>query len=491
MNKPLAFWRLPPTTSLRARLLLYLSAGLLGGWLLANAVAMGMALHELDEAADSQMHQLARALLHASAVAAPASPAASAAPSAAPAAPAPPASSATLPRLRPGQAPSGGLADDRHHGMALWDAQGQRLLADARGQQLPWRAQSGFVNTGSLWRSQSWRVLYVHDAALGRTVAVAQHRRERLSTLLNVVWAQLLVSLLSLPLLAWLLAAAVRQGMAPLQGLAADLAQRQADSLQAVATDVPAEAQPLVHALNRLLARVGAAIEREQRFTADASHELRSPLAALKVQTEALALSPEPVEQQHHLRQIGHSLQRAERLIEQLLTLARLDPDQTLPQPQPIDWLALSDQALHSVNLAAREKRIRLRRELPAHGAPALPLQGDATLLHLLLRNLLDNAVRYAPEDSQVTLALLPDALEVRDQGPGIADEHLPRIRERFYRPSGQNEQGSGLGLSIIERIAQLHGLRLALHNLPGGGLCARIEAATPPAEPPVAHWHA
>ena len=123
-------------------------------------------------------------------------------------------------------------------------------------------------------------------------------------------------------------------------------------------------------------------------------------------------------------------------------------------------------------NRQAREKRIRLILETPG-AAENLPTHGNPTLLELMLRNLLDNAIRYSPENSSLTVQVATDRIAVCDQGPGIAAEHLPHIRERFYRPAGQNEQGSGLGLSIVERIATLHGLQLDLLNHTPHGLCA------------------
>ena len=124
-------------------------------------------------------------------------------------------------------------------------------------------------------------------------------------------------------------------------------------------------------------------------------------------------------------------------------------------------------------NLAAREKRIRLKREMSER---PLPLEGDAALLQLLLRNLIDNAVRYSPEHSEVLVRFTERNIEVRDQGAGIAPEHLGRIKERFYRPAGQNAQGSGLGLSIVEQIAALHGLSVRLENRQEGGLSVWVE---------------
>ena len=434
-------------TSIRRRLLAYLSGGLLALWLATALASAAVALHEINEIADSQMSQLARSLMQVPQAAA--------------------GSTADLP-------PAGG-AESSNNGFAIWDKHGTLLLADRYGREIPFQTASGFHNNRAAWQGSAWRYLYLHDEHSGRTVAVSQRLKERLSTLTNALWVQLALTFLSLPLLLWLIARGIRRGLTPLDLLAGELAARNAQSLQPVSEQVPAETLPLVQSLNALLARVAESLAREQRFTADAAHELRSPLAALKVQAEVLAMSSDEAEQQHHLGNIHESIDRANRLTEQLLTLARLDPMQALPDAQPIDWQRSAHQALQSVNLQAREKRVQLKLECACGFGQVFPPLGNEVLLQLMLRNLLDNAIRYSPPNSHVTLTLDANGLSVCDEGPGIAAEHLPRIRERFYRPPGQSQQGSGLGLSIVERIADLHGLRLDLANADERGLCVHM----------------
>ena len=446
------FKKLPPETSIRKRLILYIGSGLLLAWFAANAVSLAMALHELNESADSQMSDLAQSLPYIE-----------------------PEKAVLLPKVKKSLGKGHtGFAEDKQNGISVWNADGRLLLSDKRGKEIPFRKISGFTDIGKPWQEKSLRVIYYHDGKTGQTVAVAQPWRNRLEILWNIVWAHLAASLLVLPLMVLLLHLAVKRSIYPLKELASELSERRADNLASVSRAVPQETQTLVDALNRLFARVQTSIEREQRFTSDAAHELRSPLAALKVQAEVLALS-DTAEQPYHLQQIQQSLNRAEHLINQLLTLARLDPEQGLKNTAPINWERLSSQVLQNTNLSAREKRIRLKREFLAE--PPL-LQGDDALLQLMLRNLLDNAVRYSPENSEVGLYFHADRIEVRDQGTGIAPEHLSRIKERFYRPAGQNAQGSGLGLSIAEHIAKLHGLTLKLENRNGGGLSAWLERA-------------
>lgn len=450
-------FRLPPTAAISRRLSLYLGSGLLALWLSTATLVSTATLHEINETADSQMAQLAQTLMQV--------------------APGKRSGSSGdlldgLPEAREGE------ADDDNHGFAVWNARGILLIADEAGQDIPYQTESGFHNSRMFWQEGAWRYLYLHDKASGRTVAVSQSLHARLDILTGSVGTQLLLSLLALPVLLLLLHFGIKRGLAPLHNLSQELRRRNADSLQAVSEDVPSETLGMVQSLNGLLARVADSMARERRFTADAAHELRSPLAALKVQAEVLAMSRNEDEQHHHLQAIHESIARAQRLTDQLLVLARIDPLAEAPDAEPADWETISGQALQSVSLHAREKRVRLQADCPCGYANVLPLQGNAVLLELMLRNLLDNAVRYSPEHSRVNLTLSENRISVCDEGSGIAPEHLPRILERFYRPAGQTQQGSGLGLSIVERIARLHGLKLHIANRPEGGLEVRLSRA-------------
>lgn len=438
-----------PTTAIRTRLTLYLSAGIAVTWLIAGFLAMWVSLHELNKAEDSQMSELARALPY-------------------------------MVHNEPivlndiddilDDSDNEGEADDKHNGIAVWNADGVRILSDRKGENIPYQKTSGFYDIGHPWQKHAWRVLYLHHPTSGQTVAVAQRWEERFSILFHAITAQFWVFFAALPILAWLIARAIKHSLSPLDELADELNRRDAASLMPFSENVPGEIRPMIRALNHLMEKVQTAIEREQRFTADAAHELRSPLAALRVQIEAWTLSENEAERQHHIRQIQQGLTRAERLVNQLLTLAKLEPQQALGDTETIDWAAVSHAALQSVSLSAREKHITLQRHLAEHETP-LPLQGNPLLLQLMLRNLLENAVRHSPSDSVVTLSVHADHIEVRDYGSGIAPEHLAHITERFYRPAGQNDSGSGLGLSIVSRIAELHGLTVTLENCTDGGL--------------------
>ncbi len=239
------------------------------------------------------------------------------------------------------------------------------------------------------------------------------------------------------------------------------------------ATGVPSEVRPLVESLNQLFARTHTMMVRERRFTSDAAHELRSPLTALKVQTEVAQLSDDdPQARKKALLQLHSGIDRATRLVDQLLTLSRLDSLDNLQDVAEIPLEDLLQSSVMDIYHTAQQAKIDVRLTLKANG---IKRTGQPLLLSLLVRNLLDNAVRYSPQGSVVDVTLNADNFIVRDNGPGVTPEALARIGERFYRPPGQTATGSGLGLSIVQRIAKLHGMNVDFGNAEQGGFEAKV----------------
>jgi two-component system sensor histidine kinase QseC len=357
---------------------------------------------------------------------------------------------------------------------AMWDRDGTLLLSDGPagtfGAKQGDRGFSQLESKGEVWRVF---VLRSHDGE--RTVSVGQKMSMRREMAWQVVSSQLLAWLLPLPLLLLALVLAVRRGLAPLKVLADRLARRRADDRSPITDQVPAEALPLVQALNQLFERVSGTLEHERRFTADAAHELRTPLAALRVQTEVAQLAQDPAILARALVNLGIGVDRATRLIDQLLALSRLDPMDGLKDALPISWRQICERAVQDMAPLAAQRQVSLSLQWRDAPEDVLPLCGDETLLALMLRNLLENALRYTQKGGEVTLECSSSALCVLDNGPGVAVEWLDSIRQRFFRPPGQAESGSGLGLSIVERIAGLHRLRLELENRAEGGFCSRI----------------
>ncbi|WP_201540862.1 ATP-binding protein [Psychrobacter sp. 1044] len=378
-----------------------------------------------------------------------------------------------------------GDAEDDYMGFAIWDKEGRLLMADENGQSFSFLPdQRGFIEEyNSAYQrlnpfSKRWRLFYAHDdyhsddMHEGRVIAIGQNldsRREMIVEAMSVQVLPMLIGLLSLMILTIGL---IRHGLMPLSQISAEVEQRKLQDDHPITADVPQEIQPLVTALNVLFVKVADTLAREQRFTADASHELRSPLAALKLQADLLQLSGIENDSQlfYHTLKISDGIERATHLVDQLLVLAKIEPQQQLPpeQLERPDWLMLTDTVLSDVNRLAREKHIQLKRTVHCDNpADILPILINPVLFKLLIRNLLDNAIRYCPEGCQIELQLDTDSIKVVDNGLGVEPEQLARLSERFYRPAGQTQIGSGLGLSIANRIADLHNLTLAFANHP------------------------
>ncbi|KZE33453.1 ATP-binding protein [Crenobacter luteus] len=368
----------------------------------------------------------------------------------------------------------GGDYENDALGFVVRDRDGRVLLADGEGHAFPPAAgRVGFADEHV--GDARWRLFFLASLDGRHAVAVGQPQSFRDEVLWEVLASQSLPWLLALPLLLAGIAFAVRRGLAPLAGLADELGRRRPDDSGPLTSAVPDEARPLTDALESLFVRVADTLARERRFTADAAHELRTPLAALRVQAEVAGLADDAETRARALGQLMVGIDRATRLTEQLLALSRLDPLEGLPRDAPLDWGAIVRDARDAVEPQRVECGARIDVEPGAAGPVA---HGDAVLITLLLRNLLDNALRYGcggRDGGRVTLSVAPDAVTVRDDGPGVAGEHMQRLGERFFRPPGQRAGGSGLGLSIAQRVARLHGLKLVLANRPGGGFEARL----------------
>ncbi|WP_211364149.1 ATP-binding protein [Propionivibrio limicola] len=322
-----------------------------------------------------------------------------------------------------------------------------------------------------------WRSLLLESADHALRVQIVESIPKRDKEALEIAYKTIKPIALMLPLLLLAIYFSVRRGLKPLDDLASEVSTRSADNMAALATrDVPREAQPLVAAINRLLFRLGQTLENERRFTADAAHELRTPLAAARIQAQVAQLSGSAEQRTHALAQTMAGLDRATRLVEQMLRLARLDPLGRLPDSQPVPLADLARRVVAGVRDTSHAATIEL--DL---AAPDAIVEGDAGLLEIVLRNLIDNAVRYCPADCRIGVFLRTEngapVIGVSDNGPGVPADELPRLIERFYRGNSVTAEGSGLGLTIVSRIAELHGARLELANRTEGGQIVGFEA--------------
>jgi len=369
-----------------------------------------------------------------------------------------------------------GRLDDDALAFAIYTPDGRMVLNDGEnGRDIPYHyRRDGFDNGQLNDDNDEWRFLWLTAPDGKYRVVVGQEHEYRQEMALDVVRSQFTPWLVALPIMLLVLIVLLSRELRPLKKLSQTLRVRTPDATDRLATQgVPIEVRPVVDALNQLFARTQAMMARERRFTSDAAHELRSPLTALKVQTEVAQLSlDDPQAQAKALTQLHAGIDRASRLVEQLLTLSRLDSLESLDDVEPLNMADLLQSVVMDSYHPAQQAGIEIRLNILD---PQVTRTGQQLLLSLLVRNLLDNAVRYSPRGSRVEVTLDTHSVIVRDNGPGIAPDALTRIGERFYRPPGQDQTGSGLGLSIVKRIAALHRMTVTLGNGQDGGFEARI----------------
>jgi two-component system sensor histidine kinase QseC len=281
---------------------------------------------------------------------------------------------------------------------------------------------------------------------------------------------------IALPLLGLAAWVAVRAGLAPLRRLSAALAGREPMAESPVTlSDAPLEMRPLVESLNDLLGRIAALVVAERRFTADAAHELRTPIAAIRAQAQAALGAADIAERRRSLNSTVAGCDRASRLVDQLLTLARLEADApNVPGEVDLDLVARETLVQTAGGALARGQDIELVAD------PGCRIRAEPALVGVLIRNLVDNAIRYSPDGAKIRVVVESrgdqTVLRVADSGPGLPETDLKRLGERFFRVLGNAQTGSGLGWSIVRRIAQAQGARVeAAASTELGGLAVSV----------------
>ncbi len=361
------------------------------------------------------------------------------------------------------------------------------LLRSANAPTTPMAAAAGFsyrrIGGGR------WRVFRYDQARPALTIYTGEREAVRRKLIGEITRNALYPMSLALPLLGLLIWGVIGRGLAPVRRIAEAVAHRSARNLEPVlpGQPVPAEIHPLIEALNHLFGRLHAAFERERRFTADAAHELRTPLASLRTHAQIAMRARDPAEQQAALQQITRGVDRTTHLVQQLLTLARLDPESAAGDFARVELQHTAAEVLAELDALARERQVELSLDAPQ----PVPVLGNGTALAVLIRNLVDNAIRYTPAGGSVEVAVGRGPggaeLSVTDSGPGIAELERAQVFDRFYRGRAGAGYGSGLGLSIVRRIAELHEAAVTLETAPGGvGL--RVAVSFPrPGTPPAA----
>ena len=359
-----------------------------------------------------------------------------------------------------------GEEEDEALGFAVFNRRGEMIFNDdENGRDFIYSPEaSGFVNQKIGRKKDMWRIFWLTSADKNFTIAVGQELEFRDDAALELVEETLLPWLVGLSVLLLAVIWMVSRELRPLRRIADELSERDSDNLHPLSLSGQAsEILPLIKAINTQFSRIEQMLQRERGFISDSAHELRSPLTALKVQLEVALLADDDAAARHQaLQKLNQGIDRSTRLVEQLLALSRLDSAAAAANDEPLDWPALVNAAVNEQLPAAEEKKINIKTSTDG-SAPTTC--GQALLWALLLRNLLDNAVRYSPEEAQISIELKDETLSVTNSNTVVAAEYLPRLKERFFRPAGQKSTGSGLGLSIVERIAELHRCRVALTN--------------------------
>lgn len=448
--------RMPPlpkvpvvTHSLRGRLLWFLLAAITMAAIAQAMVAYRSALNDADQIFDYHMQQMAMALR----------------------------SSATLTNKAADTA-----ADPENDDLVVqvWTPDGAQVFRSLSRAALPQRAVLGFSNVKA--NNTTYRIFSVQTS--NQTVQVAQDmavRQRMAGTLALRTVGPIAVMAPVLMLVVWWV---VSGSLAPVSRVKRQVAARQADDLSPVSeNDLPDEVLPLVQELNLLFGRVRTAFEAQQHFVADAAHELRTPLAALKLQVLSLERAQDDAARSVAVARVTAGIERATRLVEQLLVLARQEGVQHEVTLEPVNLTELVKRTLGDMSGLAQARQI----DLGVHHADDVTVAGQSDALLILLRNLVDNAIKYTPSGGTVDIDLRRTEgaggkpgrilLCVEDSGPGIEPEERERVFSRFYRVPGSPAGGSGLGLAIIRSIAERHQAVLSLDSSERlGGLKIKVD---------------
>ncbi|HTV96667.1 MAG TPA: ATP-binding protein [Steroidobacteraceae bacterium] len=349
----------------------------------------------------------------------------------------------------------------------IWDVYGRRVYVSRPGLPIINAAILGYADVsvaGEPWRTYGLQTL-------DGVIQIAQPLKVREVFARGAALRVAIPLLLLVPLLGAAIVVVVGGGLAPLRRIAAEVQRRDAHSLMPIATQrLPQEVAPLVNELDRLLVRLHAAFQAQRAFVADAAHELRSPLTAVRLELQLLDRAPDEAARQEARASLGAAVERAIHLVEQLLTLARSEPREGAQTLAPVALEQAAAEGVADAHAVALARHIDLALE-----AEPAQVQGDRDALRTLVRNLVDNAVRYTPQGGRVRVStrsgISGATLEIADTGPGIPPADRARALDRFYRRASSPQGGSGLGLAIVKAIADRHGARIELDDAPGGGL--------------------
>ncbi|MDF1677306.1 MAG: ATP-binding protein [Legionellaceae bacterium] len=350
-------------------------------------------------------------------------------------------------------------------GFQLWSRDGKELLHSPNAPTLaPDTIEDGF---SSAWiDGDRWRIFSTVNETSGARLILAERYDTRNELGRRIAQDDLYIMLLTFPLSGLLIWIIIGRGLASINNVAKEVAHRAPSHLEPVSLkSAPDEIKPMIDELNKLFFRLQEGFEREQRFAADAAHELRTPLAAIKTQAQVALKISDVNEKNVALKKLISSVNRTTHIVQQLLIMSRLIPDApNATDFETVDLVGITRDMLTMLAPKAIEKHI----ELEFHANENTPpFKGNSTALCILIRNLVDNAIRYTPKGGYVRVRVQSESghamLEVSDNGPGIPEALQTRVFERFFRVLGNKSAGSGLGLAIVKNIAMLHQARIKL----------------------------
>lgn len=450
--------------SLNWRLVWRLSSGIVLVWLLASGWMAWRTLHEVDEIFDQTLVRTAASVF----AVMPATP-----------------GQGVAPRL-PERKIIGSDRSAQRPAISLRDAQGELLIQSTEIPALTFAADAKSFHT-VVHAGRHWRVFQRQDANDRYWIQVAAPLDERDELMHKMIVPALMALLGLLVLVPPTVFAGLRSGLKPLRRLTHTLStSTTANTPMLTDAQVPLELVPFTRAIDQLVGRLNASLEHERRFTADAAHELRHPLAALRLELDLADHDAAAADRALHLQRAQSALDRMQRLVTQLLLLARVEELTELDDAGPLRLLDVAQAALRDVSETAAAHSITLALEHDGNDF----IHGSRGLLAILLHNLLDNALRHAPAHGHVDVHVGGHAdqvlMEVDDDGAGFAATDTARLGERFHRPVGSVGEGSGLGLSIAQAIAHLHHGKLTFAHSPLGG--ARVTLSLPLAAASTSH---
>jgi len=317
---------------------------------------------------------------------------------------------------------------------------------------------------------KTWRIYTRQTHKTHLTIAVAELYNFREALEKHITWDNLLILLWTYPLLGLLIWLTIGSGLSSLKRVARELSSRDATDFSPIdLQNVPIEIQPLVEELNKLLIRLQYDFESNKRFASDAAHELRTPLAALKTQAQVAQLAARPEDRSESLQTLTNGVDRCTHIVEQLLTLNRLSQEENI-KFHDVDLIKITTEMIAQLAPYAVKKDVDIEFKSPTE---RMSIEGNETTLSILIRNLVDNAIRYTPDHGKIEIGInkIKDhiTLYVMDNGPGIPEKARTLVFERFYRLLRTQAPGSGLGLAIVQQIAELHHASIELGTPPEG----------------------